>query len=366
MWKDRLRLEHLAVEQQGYAAAEPVEFPDGLEVIDCALGTNPLGDSPAARAVLGGDKGISVCGYPMPEPESLKRAIAAKFKSWEVGPENILVSGGSMGVLVTLWRLLLGPGRIFSGLSPQFTDGVLQALYTGAEYRPVRLEGPRFPIRDRELQGLLSGAPAAIYLDRPNNPTGRAVPLEELEKLAKRAEEKGIWLVSDEAYGDFLPDGESGAVIDLPNVITCRSFSKGRGGAGLRVGFAVSRSPDFAAAFRKLQPPFAAGTVDVLIAEAVLGDDDYMERTRKYAAEAKKKMAAVLEKSKDIVMAETTGGVPIALLTGEKGSMEKRLAAVGISCESGSGFFDLDERSARVRIPSPGQLEEFLLRISKI
>ena len=46
MWNGKLRLEYLSVEQQGYATAEPVEYPRGVEVIDCALGTNPLGDSP--------------------------------------------------------------------------------------------------------------------------------------------------------------------------------------------------------------------------------------------------------------------------------------------------------------------------------
>lgn len=366
MWNGKLRLEYLSVEQQGYATAEPVEYPRGVEVIDCALGTNPLGDSPAARAALAGAGNISVSGYPEPEPESLKKAVSSKFHTWGAGPENILIGSGSMGVLVTIWRLILGPGAVFSGISPQFTDGVLQALYTGAEYRPVRPAGPRFSIEGRALEGLLEGSPAAVYLDRPNNPTGQAVSLDILEKLARRAAEKGAWLVIDEAYGDFLPDCDSAASIDLPNVITCRSFSKGRGGAGLRVGFAVARSPEFAAAYRKLQPPFAVGTMDSLLAGAILADDSFMDETRRYVREAKEKMTAILSQKKNIRVADTDPGVPIALLTLDQGHMAARLAAMGISCEAGGGFFDLDGRSARVRVPSPGRLEEFLRRISEL
>ena len=174
-----------------------------------------------------------------------------------------------MGVLVTIWRLILGPGAVFSGISPQFTDGVLQALYTGAEYRPVRPAGPRFSIEGRALEGLLEGSPAAVYLDRPNNPTGQAVSLDILEKLARRAAEKGAWLVIDEAYGDFLPDCDSAASIDL-NVITCRSF---KGGAAPDYGwFAVARSPEFAAAYRKLQPP-SPWALWTLLAGPYLVDD---------------------------------------------------------------------------------------------
>ena len=366
MWNGKLKLEYLSIEQQGYAMAEPVKYPGGVELIDCALGTNPLGDSPAARAALAGAGNISVSGYPEPEPENLKKSISSKFPAWKAGPENILIGGGSMGVLVTLWRLLLGPGAVFSGISPQFTDGILQALYTGAEYKPVRLAGPRFSITGRELHELLEGTPAAVYLDRPNNPTGQAVSLEAVEELARKAMEKGIWLLVDEAYGDFLPDDESAARIDFPNVATCRSFSKGRGGAGIRVGFAVCRDPELAAAYRKLQPPFVVGTMDSLVAEALLGDDSFIDETRRYVMEAKEKMTAVLSGKKDIVVADTHPGTPIVLLTCGEGDMAAKLAALGISCESGSGFFDLDEKSARVRIPSPGQLDEFLRRISKI
>jgi histidinol-phosphate aminotransferase len=366
MWNGKLQLEFLSVEQQGYAAAEPLEYPEDMELIDCALGTNPLGDSPAVRAALAAAGDISVSGYPEPEPEKLKEAISSKFHTWRAAPENIIVGGGSMGVLVTLWRLMLGPGAAFSGLSPQFTDGILQALYTGAEYNPVHLRGPRFPITGGELSRLLEGSPAAVYLDRPNNPTGQAVSLGLLEELAREAARKGVWVVVDEAYGDFLPDDESAASLNLPNVVTCRSFSKGRGGAGLRVGFAVCRNRELAAACRKLQPPFIVGTVDSRLAEVLLTDDAFIDETRRYAAEAKSKMCEALSGKKDIAMADTHPKVPIALITCKEGDMAAKLADLGISCESGRGFFDLDERSARVRIPSPGQLEEFLRRISEI
>jgi histidinol-phosphate aminotransferase len=77
-------------------------------------------------------------------------------------------------------------------------------------------------------------------------------------------------------------------------------------------------------------------------------------------------MTAVLGGKKDLSVAETDPRVPICLLTRESGDLAAGLAAAGISCEAGPGFFDLDERSARLRVPSPGQLDEFLRRIAAV
>lgn len=366
MWKGKLRHRHLSTGQEGYASAVPPAYPEGIEVIDCALGTNPLGTPPSVRRFLEGLENISVCGYPQPEPEKLKETIAGKYASWQVLPEQILVGGGSMGVLVTLSRLLLGPGTFFTGISPQFTDAVLQTLYTGASYKPLRLKGPGFQIGPAILEQLTGQGSPMIYLDRPNNPTGQAISLDSAERIARKAMEEGTWIIVDEAYGDFIPDEESAAAIDLPNVITCRSFSKGQGGAGLRIGFAVCRDPELAAAFRKLQPPFAVGTVDSLLAEAILNDGSFLEETRKYVRSAKEQVTAALREKKDFTVAETDLRVPILLLTQEAGDLAARLASAGISCEAGPGFFDLDQRSARLRVPSPGRLEEFLRRIGSM
>ena len=366
VWKGKLQHQYLATGQQGYANAAPVVYPEGIEVIDCALGTNPLGTPPAVRRFLEGLQDVPVCGYPQPEPEDLKKAIASKYASWCILPEHVLVSGGSMGVLITLARLMLSPGTSFAGISPQFTDAVLQMLYTGASYQPLRSKGPRFPIEPDLLHQLTKDGSSVIYIDRPNNPTGQVIPLDITEQVARNAMEKKIWVIIDEAYGDFLPDEESAASIDLPNIVTCRSFSKGLGGAGLRVGFAVSRSPELSKAFRTLQPPFAVGILDSLLAEAILGDESYLDETRRYVRAAKEKMIDALNEKKGLTVAETDLRVPIALLTREEGDLAAGLAAAGISCEPGLGFFDLDARSVRLRVPSPAQLDEFLRRIGSM
>lgn len=365
IWRGKLPREILGVGQQGYSAAEPVVYPEGMEVIDCGLGTNPLGMPGALRRFLEERKESNLCDYPAPEPEALKAAIVSQYAAWNLAANQVFVSGGSMGILLNLARLLFRPGSVVSGISPQFTDTALHALYNGAAYRPVRLEAPRYRIEMGRLMEALERKPDVLYLDRPNNPTGQLFPLEELEKVAKAALETGTWVISDEAYGDFIPVPESGACLDLPNVVTCRSFSKGRGAAGIRVGFALVRDPELVGLLRTVQPPFAIGTLDAEMAVAALRDADFLERTLAYVKVAKGRTLEALKGKPGWSVADTDPGTPILLLSQEGGSLVKRLAAVGISCEAGTGFFDLDDRSVRLRVPAPEKLDAFLERLAK-
>src|SRR5690606_6304035 len=90
---------------------------------------------------------------------------------------------------------------------------------------------------DADVEALLATRAAVTYVCNPNNPTGKLVSPEELERLAR--ESSGVVLV-DEAYADFADGALPPSSPDLGgNVLTLRTFSKAYGLAGLRVGYAV-------------------------------------------------------------------------------------------------------------------------------
>lgn len=47
-----------------------------------------------------------------------------------------------------------------------------------------------------------------MVLCSPSNPSGAVCPLDIILQIQKLCEERGIWLISDEAYEDFVYDGE--------------------------------------------------------------------------------------------------------------------------------------------------------------
>jgi len=363
IWKPKFSETLIEAEQRSYAMSDPVRYPEDLQIIDCSLGTNPLGAPKCLKSLILSPDFCNLCDYPDPEPYDLKNEISCAHQAWKLSTDQILIGGGSMGILVTLARLLISKGTFLSGISPQFTDAVVQCLCNGAAYHPVQLEAPDYRISIEPLLEIMKENQCVIYLDRPNNPTGQVTALKDVEKLAAAGMENSSWIISDEAYGDYLPDEESTIMLDYPNLITCRSFSKGLGSAGLRIGYAVSNDSMLSALFRKAQPPFVLGTADALMGISVVRDREFLDKTRNYVQLAKTAVMNVLKEKEEFSVADTDIRIPILLLSQKSGNLAARLASIGISCEAGSGFFSLDDTSVRLRVPSPDKLETFLERI---
>jgi aspartate/methionine/tyrosine aminotransferase len=57
-----------------------------------------------------------------------------------------------------------------------------------------------------EAARMIDATTRAIVLVTPNNPTGAVYPPETIAAFALLARQRGIWLVLDETYRDFLPD----------------------------------------------------------------------------------------------------------------------------------------------------------------
>lgn len=86
-----------------------------------------------------------------------------------------------------------------------------------------------------------------IIINNPNNPTGKVFSVEELSHLYKLAEKYNLFILSDEAYSDFLLDEEK--FVSLGNLdrekrhtIICNSISKNYGISGWRLGYVITNA----------------------------------------------------------------------------------------------------------------------------
>lgn len=104
----------------------------------------------------------------------------------------------------------------------------------------------------------LSPRTRAIVLVSPNNPTGAIYPPDVIARFSGLARERGVWLIVDETYRDFLPSAgrmphglfaAEGGVPD--HVVQLYSFSKAFALPGYRLG-AVVGPPDFMEPFGKV------------------------------------------------------------------------------------------------------------------
>jgi histidinol-phosphate aminotransferase len=229
-------LPRLGFGQEG--AGEPLpDFPVGgfpKGSVRLNFNENPLGPSPKAiAAVL--ENGLRESNrYNL--IESLIERLA---RHHDVPAKSVLVGCGSTEFLqFTPWAYLQEGGNIVLPVPTYgWCGGVAKSM--GRDVVEVPL-GPEGRLDTAALKKAINRDTRMLYVANPNNPTGAGISLDEVEALAGALPQGAMFLV-DEAYNDFLPEGKS--AIDLVRkgapILVTRTFSKGFGLAGLRLGYAI-------------------------------------------------------------------------------------------------------------------------------
>ena len=123
-----------------------------------------------------------------------------------------------------------------------------------------------------------------VIVCNPNNPTGTALPLAEIQALVERVP-RHVCVLVDEAYCDFNTLDDPDASIDLleahPNLVLLRTFSKVHGLAALRVGFALCGSEAFRAAVDQVRQPFFCNAAAQAAATEALRHQDEVAAPRR-------------------------------------------------------------------------------------
>lgn len=253
------------------------------------LGANEslFGPSPHAVAAMAAAAGEAWM-YGDPEVHDLRAALAAHHG---VTPAHVIVGEGIDGLLGYLVRLLVGPGDAVvtsDGAYPTFNfhvagfGGVLHKVpYRGNHEDPAALAA-----KAAEVGAKL------IYLANPDNPMGSCHPGAAIAAMLDHVPE-GTLLVLDEAYVDLAPEGTAAEVsADDPRVIRMRTFSKGYGMAGARVGYALA-APGLIAAFDKVRNHFGLGRIVQAGAIAALQDQTHLQGVRDAVISARDAFGAV-------------------------------------------------------------------------
>ena len=180
------------------------------------------------------------------------------------GPDHVAAAPGSQALIQLLPRLR--PASDVAILGP--TYGEHEACWSAAGH-PVRVVPSADDLRDCEV----------AVLCNPNNPDGRVLDPETLQRLAGGLAARGGWLVVDEAFADVAPGVSLAPRVDQPGCIVLRSFGKFFGLAGVRLGFALT-APPLSTSIRQALGPWAVGGPVCRIAIEALGDDQWIEETR--------------------------------------------------------------------------------------
>ncbi len=201
--------------------------------------------------------------------------------------QQVCVGNGSDEVLAHAFMALLRHSQalLFPDISYSFYP-VYCRLY-GIASETVALS-ERFEIR---IDDYLERQAGAVILPNPNAPTGRALPLAEIERLAAGLPDAPV--VIDEAYVDFGAESATALIDRYPNLLITQTLSKAYSLAGLRVGFAMGHV-DLIEALARVKDSFNSYPLDRLAlagAVAAIEDVEYLESTRLKVMATRQRMA---------------------------------------------------------------------------
>ncbi len=164
----------------------------------------------------------------------------------------------------------------------------MYAACTGAAggdiVRVAPAEGFTFP-----LAGLLEAITPEtrlLFLASPNNPTGQAIDAATLQTVLD-ALPAGVLLFLDEAYAGFGAPSFVGQLADWSNLVIGRTFAKGYGLAGLRVG-CLAAIPETLEPLRGVVPPYSINVCAAVGLAAALDDRRYVEDYAAQVAESRR------------------------------------------------------------------------------
>lgn len=251
--------------------------------IDLSLAENPLGPSPKVAEAI--KRAVdTVHSYPFEEAA----LIALIARHHQIPEETILLGAGANELLENYLKVFALRKRIVVP-SATFPESAAGMAALQGEVDEVLLQSDM----RLNLPGLLMAVKpqtAFIHLCNPNNPTGIWLAPEHLLQLA---DQSPVPLLISEAGADFVCETILNKPLH-PNVIVVRSFSKGYGLAGLRIGYSVA-SPAIISAMNRNLRSYRVCSLAIAAAKAALEDQGHLLQSIDYIMHEKSWLMSEME-----------------------------------------------------------------------
>jgi histidinol-phosphate aminotransferase len=206
---------------------------------------NPYPPSPALQKAIAeavAQVAADLNRYPDRDATVLRTKLANyinELSGTDFAADNVWAANGSNEIIQLIFLAFAG-GSVL-GFTPSYSMHPLIAKVTGAQW----IDGKRntdFSLNTSDaVSEILRNKPTLTFITTPNNPTGGAVTIDEIQELADACKTVGGLLVVDEAYAEFSQEKSAVTLIaDNPHVLVIRTMSKAFAFAGARVGYLVS------------------------------------------------------------------------------------------------------------------------------
>jgi histidinol-phosphate aminotransferase len=273
---------------QGYSYGEQ---PSDEQTLKLNTNESPFPPSPAVQQALSSFDASSLRIYPNATADALRDRLAVGHG---VNRSNIVMTHGGDEALRLALTTFVAPGAAFGMAEPSYSLYPVLAQVQDARVVPVKLNSDwQLPVDAAETwnqQGV-----ELTCLVNPHAPSGTLAATAELDTLASQL--NGLLLI-DEAYADFVdPQAQYQSTALLKkhnNILILRTFSKGYGLAGLRLGYLLGNAELIKPVLEKTRDSYNIDHISQALGAAAYADQEYAQQTWAEVRAARAELAAGL------------------------------------------------------------------------
>ena len=222
-----------------------------------------------------------------PNTKNFKEKIC---EFYNVKPENLFLSDGSDIGIKSIFETFTTCGNIVTS-EPSFPMYQVYSSLYNCQYKGIHYDVDTLELSIDKMLECVDDDTNLIVLANPNSPIGDYKTIDEIKPLL----DTGIPTLIDEAYIEFSENESFIKYIDdYPNLIVTRTFSKGFGAAGCRVGMTFS-NPHYIENISKFRQMYEISGVSMKYCEFLLNNHHLVDTYIKEVVEEKKKVVSMLK-----------------------------------------------------------------------
>ncbi|RAP33050.1 histidinol-phosphate transaminase [Candidatus Marinamargulisbacteria bacterium SCGC AG-439-L15] len=261
---------------------ESIKKDYGLSsVIKLASNENPLG--PAVTTISELSSALHQYYPDVANSSSLQKL--ADFL--EVSKDKLILGNGSDEIIQLLALAFLDPGDEAITSECTFSEYEFAVHLLGGILHTIPMKAHQYDLF--AMKQAITDKTKLIFIANPNNPTGTIVSKEDFEAFMS-AVPSSVVVVMDEAYYEYVTSAQYPQTIkylvNYPNLIVLRTFSKVYGLANFRIGYGIG-NPSLISALHKVKQPFNVSGVALKAAELALSNVEHLQKSLQVNEEGK-------------------------------------------------------------------------------
>lgn len=341
----------------------------GSEPLDFSISLNPLGMPQGVREALH-RMAEAQASYPDIHMRNIKKTLLAYEKeqlrsfdlNYSLESHEIVLGNGAAELIFSLVQALMPKKALL--VEPCFSQYRKALESFGTEIITHQLtEAEDFQLTET-LIGALEANLDLVFLCNPMSPSARLIKPELIKEIVQHCEKNNIHVIVDECFIDLSDKPEFTTLSLLSNtthLTVLKALTKSHALAGLRLGYGFC-GPDLAHLVSLYRQDWAVNSFAQEAGIAALEDTSWLEKSRNFIKDERKKISDVLEDVADQVIQSEANYI---LFKMKDSSLFEFLAQKGILVRDCSNFQGLDERYFRIGLRSASDNEKLILSLKE-